>query len=189
MTTKKTDNGNFAGKIAMRRYFLDKYPFFSVIDCCQGEKKIWRILQEEYRPAVYLGVDIKPKKGRLQVDSERLLGQAGWQFDVIDIDTYGSPWGHWQNVLLFRQADMTVFLTIGLVKIMGGRMSNEVVDWLGLSGFAPPCPSSLIAKLNAMSLPYCLNRAEKHGYEIIEVMEAPPTRNAKYIGVRLKKQS
>lgn len=189
MITKKTDNGNFSGKLDLRRYFLDRYPYCSVLDCCQGSKNIWKILQEEYRPKKYLGVDIKPKKGRLQVDSARILGQPGWKFDVIDIDTYGSPWVHWQNALTYGQTDMTIFLTIGLVKVMGGRISKELMHWLGIDSFDPAVPPSLAAKLNAISLPYCLGRAEKHNYHIVEALEAPPAKNARYIGVRITKKT
>lgn len=189
MEQKKTDNGNFEGKLELRRYFLDKYRCTSVFDCCQGDKKIWNILQNEYSPEKYFGVDLKPKKGRLQIDSKRILDQTGWDFDVIDIDTYGSPWGHWQSVLEYGNKDITVFLTIGLVRIMGGRISSEVSSWLGFSSFLPKMPTSLAAKCNMLSLPYCLNQVEKYGYSIIEALEAPATKNAGYIGVRIKKHS
>lgn len=187
--TKKTDNGNFAGKIALRRYFLEKYPCSSIIDCCQGDKRIWNELLPHHPEAKYLGVDIKNKKGRLAIDSQRLLNQPGWNFDVIDIDTYGSPWAHWSSLLRYGKTGLTVFLTIGLVKIMGGRLSKEVIAWLGFKSFDPPIPTSLASKCNAIALPYCLKQAEKHGYILHEVLEAPPAKNARYIGIRLTKKT
>jgi len=189
MAYEKTDNGNFSGKLALRRYFLEKYPCTSILDCCQGDKKLWRELLPQHPEATYLGVDLKSKKGRLTINSQRILHQAGWNFDVIDIDTYGSPWSHWSSLLHFGHQDVTVFLTIGLVKIMGGNLSKEASKWLGFSSFDPPIPNSLASKCNDMSLPYCLNQAEKNGYVIAEAKMAKRTKNAQYIGVRLIKKN
>lgn len=184
--TKKTDNSNFDGKLLLRRHFLDLYPPHSVLDCCQGGKKIWGKLLKDY-PVKYLGVDVKPKKGRLQVDSTKILGQPGWDYDVIDIDTYGSPWRHWQNALKFAPGDVTIFLTIGLVKIMGGGLCREVMEWLGFKKFHPPIPTSLAAKCSDLALPYALDRARRAGFQIELVLEAPRSKNARYLGVRLHK--
>lgn len=184
--TKKTDNANLDGKLLLRRYFLDKYPCTSVLDCCQGSKKIWGTLLAEY-PTRYLGVDVKEKKGRLKIESQRILGQPGWYYDVIDIDTYGSPWEHWENALRFSTHDLTIFLTIGMVKVMGGQTSSAVMRWLGLDSFSPKIPSSLASKCSAMAIPYCLARAGRHGFEIVEAMAAERSKNAEYIGIRLRK--
>lgn len=183
---KKTDNSNIDAKLTLRRHFLDLYPPKSVFDCCQGDKKIWSNLLAHY-PTKYLGVDLKSKKGRLKIDSKRILGQAGWDYDVIDIDTYGSPWGHWVNVLKYSSGDVTVFLTIGLVKIGGGSLSAEAMDWLGLNKFQPKISFALAASCNDMSVSYGLDRSRLHGFGIELALEAPCSKNARYIGVRLKK--
>lgn len=184
--SKKTDNANLSGKLFLRRYFLEKYRPSSVFDCCQGGKTIWDTLLQEY-PVKYLGVDVKEKKGRLSIDSNRIISQPGWDFDVVDIDTYGSPWSHWQSVLSFSDHDLTVFLTIGMVKIRGGRISSEVMRWLGFDKFSPKIPSSLASKCSGMSIPYCLGQAAKNNFEIVEAKTSDPSKNAEYIGIRLHK--
>lgn len=187
MITKKTDNANLHGKLALRRYFLDRYPCSSVIDCCQGDQVIWSQLRQEYPVEKYLGVDLKEKKGRLKIDSNRILAQPGWTFDCIDIDTYGSPWAHWESILQYSPHSITVFLTVGLVKVGGGRVSNEIMRWLGFSGFSPKIPSSLASKCMAMAIPYCLARATRYEFTIVEAKAAPPSKNAEYYGIRLDK--
>jgi hypothetical protein len=143
-------------------------------------------LLKEYSPA-YLGVDVKEKKGRLRIDSEKILAQPGWNYDVIDIDTYGSPWGHWENALRFSGHDLTIFLTIGMVKVGGGQTSNEVMRWLGFDAFSPKIPSSLASKCSALAIPYCLARALRHNFQIVEALSAERSKSAEYIGVRLFK--
>src|SRR5438552_1243842 len=101
--SKKTDNHNLPAKLALRTYFLRKYHMqdvrrdaagatnINVLDCCQATGKIWGTLQREFPLAGYWGVDVKPKKGRLTIDSVKILDQPGWTQNVVDVDTYGSP--------------------------------------------------------------------------------------------------
>jgi hypothetical protein len=56
------------------------------------------VLRREFR-VDYWGVDIKRAPGRLKIDSTHILSQDGWDFGVIDIDTYGSPWSHYFALL------------------------------------------------------------------------------------------
>lgn len=112
----KTDNGHLDQKLALRRYFFQKYHSAAaphVFDCCQGSQVIWSQLKSEFTLASYWGVDIKPKKGRLKIDSARVLDQPGWNFDLIDVDTYGSPWKHYAAIQQHATKAVTVFLTIG----------------------------------------------------------------------------
>lgn len=99
---KKTDNTNLPAKLDLRRRFLRKYHAedpANVLDCCQGDGVIWKTLRREFTIAGYWGVDTKRKPGRLRLDSSRILAQAGWLQNVVDIDTYGSPWRHWLAML------------------------------------------------------------------------------------------
>ncbi len=123
----KIDNSNLADKLGLRRYFLDRYHKgreIKVFDACQGRQVLWGILRKEYS-CRYWGVDTKKKKGRLKVNSERVLAEAGWDFDVIDVDTYGQPWRHWESIIKNGSRDVTVFLTIGMVAVGGGRKHTK----------------------------------------------------------------
>src|SRR5438067_975429 len=117
MSQTKTDNHNAAAKLALRRHFLRQLAAqgeaIQVLDCFQGEGVMWKTLRSEFPVAGYWGVDVKPKKGRLKIDSARILEQSGWTQNVVDLDAYGSPWKHFQNLIATCQHSVTVFLTIG----------------------------------------------------------------------------
>ena len=70
-------------------------------------------------------MDVKPARGRVKVDSERILAMPGWDFDVIDIDTYGMPWGHWIAAVRNAKAAVTVFLTVGNVTLNAATIYVE----------------------------------------------------------------
>lgn len=70
-------------------------------------------LRTEFAIAQYWGVDVTPKSGRLKIDSVRILGQPGLEQNVIDIDTYGSPWKYWFALTRNAHASLTVFPTSG----------------------------------------------------------------------------
>ncbi|MFA6927119.1 MAG: hypothetical protein WCQ69_08995 [Bacteroidales bacterium] len=180
----KTDNANLPSKLALRRHFLSAWPPESVLDCCQGNGIIWSTLRREY-PVRYMGVDIKHKKGRVKIDSVRILDQPGWDFDVVDIDTYGSPFKHWLAVLLHGRRDITVFLTIGR---MGGMtvLDKALLSCVRLNFTRRP-PNMLISKFHEQLTDYAIAAAGAHGWAIIEAMESPRSRNARYIGIRLKR--
>lgn len=189
--TKKTDNHNLRTKLDLRRYFLHKYHTEMpprVFDCCQGNGTIWKELQKDYQPQSYWGVDLKPKKGRIKIDSERVLKQPGWSFDVVDVDAYGSPWDHWIAILKHTNNSLTVFLTIGVIRVGGGgNLSKSQKQALGINGL--PVPPGICGKLHELSARYMLAKAEEHHITIQECIEAFPSANARYIGVRLQMQT
>jgi hypothetical protein len=187
--SKQTDNSNIDAKMALRRMFLSKYhsESGSVFDACQGSGVMWSLLRSEFPHLEYWGVDVKKKKGRLSIDSSRILAQPGLPNDIIDIDTYGSPWKHWFLLLPNVKRPITVFLTIGFIRAAGGgKMSNEERFALGLTSIAPKTPDSLLAKLHDMSIRYCLTNAVQYGILIVEAWEAVSLGNARYIGIRLE---
>ncbi len=190
MQTRKTDNHNLPAKLELRRHFLRRYHAGqkpSVLDCCQGDGKIWRMLKSEFRLAHYLGFDLKERKGRLKLDSIRFLDQPGWTADVVDIDTYGSPWKHWLALLRHCDHPVTVFLTLGLVRVAGGNFDHYLLPILGLTFHRLKLPNSLGCKLSGLALDAALAAPSANGLKIIEAMEAESGRNARYFGLRLAK--
>jgi len=188
MMVKKTDNHNPKAKLDLRRYFLTKYHSehpARVLDCCQGSGLLWGRLRTEFQIERYWGLDMKPKKGRLSIDSSRVLAQAGLDYDVIDIDTYGSPWRHWEALLPNICQPVTVFLTIGLVSIGGTPLTKETKEAIGLGELSPP--RAIVAKLQPMAVRYCLARCYDYDTMPVEVVEASAAAShARYIGVRLE---
>lgn len=188
----KTDNHNPEAKLALRRYFLQKYHVAKpprVMDCFQGSGILWSQLANEFTMDAYWGMDIKPKPGRLKIDSARVLQQNGWSADIVDLDAYGSPWQHWMNLCRTFQGDaVTVFLTIGMVRVMGGNFDNALLRLAGYTLSKRP-PNSLGARLNDHALPFALGFAERNGLAVAEAVEAFPQKNARYIGIRLQNKS
>lgn len=130
---------------------------------------------------------MKKKKGRLKIDSRRILEQPGWTDNVIDIDTYGSPWNHWDGVLRHAPGPTTVFLTIGQVATgTVGSLSNAALEALGLGPLAKQLPKAFHVKLSDASVRYSLARAHDAGKRIVEAVESVSHGNARYIGVRLE---
>jgi len=184
MMGKKTDNHNINAKLELRRYFLRKYHADqppSVFDCCQGSGKLWGILRNEYQVASYWGVDVKPKKGRLKVDSSRML-QAGVRADVVDIDTYGYPWKHWNAINSDLRSPVTVFLTFGLTNI-GSSVEKCAAEAIGVSGLK--LPSTIWSNIANMSASYCLTKHCEFS-TIIEAVESLSDGNARYFGIRVE---
>lgn len=186
---KKTYNHNLPAKLALRRHFLRKYHADkppSVIDCCMGLGVIWSRLRQEFELASYWGIDQKPKKGRQKLDSSRVLAQSGWTQNVIDIDTYGSPWRHWSALLPNVVCPATVFLTIGMVSISGSPVSHEVRKALGLGDLA--VPNAMWPRLSQIAVSALLTRCCDYGILLVEAVEAVSAGNARYIGVHLKRE-
>jgi hypothetical protein len=192
----KTDNRSLAPKLQLRRHFLNRYHQTPprVFDACQGQGVIWTRLRSEYTLASYWGVDTKPGKGRLKIDSERILAQPGWRFDVIDIDTYGSPWSHWTALLPHVTRPVTVFLTMGKLNA-GTPVDHRAMESLGmtpafLSALHKHCPS-LKWGLGDMVVNRCLALTYSHGLTIVEAARTVSASSlggsrAYYFGVRLE---
>ena len=129
----KTDNGNIESKLVLRRHFLELYHAGSrpsVLDCCAGEQKIWKALRETY-DVNYLGLDKKGISGTLKMDSVDYLRRGhGSLFDVVDIDTYGSPFRHLAAFVRYMKKPATVFLTFGAKGV--GRVHGEALTALGI---------------------------------------------------------
>lgn len=191
MNKVKTDNHNPAAKLELRRYFLRQLVQagepIHVLDCFQGSGVLWSRLREEFPVASYWGVDLKPKKGRLKIDSARILEQTGWTQNVVDLDAYGSPWKHFQNLISTCEHSITVFLTIGMVKIGGGNCGKAALEIAGVRFRKLKLPGALGVKLSEQTLNHALALAENRGFQIGEIFEAFPQKNARYLGLFLRK--
>lgn len=192
-TATKTDNANLPAKLELRRHFLRRYHAnekpIRVLDCCQGDGKIWSALGLEF-PVASWGLDVKPKPGRLKIDSHRVVAAGGWSQTVVDVDTYGLPWTHWLALLRVCDHPVTVFLTLGMVRMGGGgQLCGEMVEALGITFERLTLPPSLSAKLHDLAVSAAIHAESAHGLRVVEAMEAPnPGGNARYFGIRLGKK-
>lgn len=190
-TGKKTDNARLGSKLALRRHFLRRYHARGarplVFDACQGYGTLWKRLREEF-DVMYWGVDKKHGRARLSMDSTRVLAAPGWSFDIIDVDTYGAPWEHWESILRNGRKDLTVFLTIGAVSF-GGATNAAALRALGLAPIARHIPTAMRGQLTDRATEYALAQAFDYGWDVIECQEAPPNRATRYMGLRIIKRA
>ena len=181
---KKTDNGNTAGKLALRRWFLDQYHSDGgarVFDCCQADARLWTEIRKTHAVSSYWGVDLRQKKGRLTLDSVDVLRRSGWTENVIDIDTYGSPWNHFVQVVHNAPHPVVIFLTIGIIN--QSKMNPGAHGQDQFFSFPPSAPQGLRGKMTfALDVEMAFKYAKKYG-TIHTPMEAVSTAGARYIGL------
>lgn len=180
-----SDNSNLAAKLDLRRHFLARYHSagrLDVFDGFQASGVIWATLRAEFKTTSYWGVDILGKKGRLKIDSARILGKAGWHHNVVDLDAYGSPWKHWFNLLLTADHAVTVFLTVRSFVGFRNRLSILEQQCLGIPF---DLPKSIASHLGVLAVNRMLAQASER-FTIAEALEAFPSLNMRYFGLRLE---
>ncbi len=130
-----TDNGE---KIEIRRRLLQALPAPSVLECFAGEGKIY---QQCYRDLPYTGLDrkqINDARNIIAVDNRRYLRSADLeQFNLFDLDAYGSPWH--QFLIIIERRTFTVgepvafALTEGLdFKMRMSGLPSGMLKYVGL---------------------------------------------------------
>jgi hypothetical protein len=141
-----------------------------VLDCCAGDGYLWRSVSGLFGGEVErLAFDLKAGKGRYRLDSRRFLSTGNLsRFDVIDIDTYGSPYEHlfaaFGNPTL---ADtVVVFFTDILVRIGGGSIQKKALEMVGLSFPGATLPKCFTAEIVRYTRSYVLKYPQRIGYRI-----------------------
>lgn len=185
MGTRKTDNANLGAKLALRREMIRKAfgdKPIRVFDACQGSGLIWSHLRKEFAVAQYWGVDLKPAPGRMKIDSVKVL-KSGVVADIYDIDTYGWPWEHVQELAPRLGAPALVFLTIGKV---GGLTQIPISLLSKMTGISNKIPFSFMHFLYPHCIRYLLTYLKRYG--IIRQAKEAKSANATYIGLWLEPQ-
>lgn len=179
------DNQNLAAKVALRTQYIERYGGSSVIDCCQGDGLIWGILREKFPHLRYIGFDLKPKSGRLKIDSARMLAVAPLQYDIIDIDTYGEPWRHYLAAAESLRAPATVFLTSGNG---AGGLSNTSNLLKGILNIPANAPQVLAHKATKECTRILLHTPRKYGIITSNITAVSIGDSVVYYGMRLTPQ-
>jgi len=196
---KRTDNYNEEVKLEIRRYLIkhiiDSGRKLNVFDACQGDRILWTQLEKEFPLESYFGVDTKSQRGRLTIDSSRIIDKLPEETTFIDIDTWGSPVPHLLALCKgkTRYDYVGVALTIGMITRRGaGAIPKEIQYLMGLTDnirIRMKLQGPLTAKLQKYIYPYILYLPTLHDYDIIDIVEAvPPSRTARYFGMILQDQ-
>jgi len=192
----KADNSNIGPKLLVRRHFLREFHRDDparVLDCFAGEGVLWRILRSEFNVDSYVGIDQKRKRGLIAADSLRILRAGKYTENVIDLDAYGSPWEHFDQVVKKCHHSVTVFLTYGfrnvsaVMPISACAIPKILSEAAGLNRFSVSVPPSLATFAAPLAIRYFLGRASQT-FNIKKAYQAEPHTNAFYYGVRLEKK-
>lgn len=137
--SNRTDNRDLRLKLAIRRWTIAAAglgPDLRVLDLCAGEGHIWQVLRKEYRLSSYTPCDRNPRMpGTIKGDAERLVESFDLSlFDVIDVDTWGSPWEIWLRLSGRVRQRTAILLTHGTRGVAGSgpAMSLIELDALGI---------------------------------------------------------
>ena len=143
---KKTDNahGSMGDKVAIRREVMQSVSAPCVFDAFAGSGVLYRSV---WRDAVsYVGCDLRyfrDDRTAYVADNRRVMRAVDLrQFNVFDLDSYGSPWE--QVLILITRRQVVMGERIGLVLTEGSRMKATfgqlptlLADFAGLSGRVP----------------------------------------------------
>lgn len=144
---------------------------------------MWAALKKEFALSTYWAADLKHKKGRMKIDSVALCQQVGLKQNVIDVDTYGSPWKHWEAICQNITRPTTVFLTWGQQRQGVDSVLGKAV---GLDRLTIKPPQTCFLFLSRWCLPYLLGLALQRS-RVIECKEMETSSTtARYFGVRLE---
>ena len=153
------------------------------MDACQGAGKIWQRIRRRF-PCTYMGADTALRTVGVKVDSVRLF-DLPWEWDVIDVDTYGEPWRHWEAICRTCRQPVTVFLTVGIVRMFGWspKASPYIHRALGCPDETPPAiESQYMEDMHAWLLSYA---AKLYGRTIEDCRRVVGNSRVSYYGCRL----
>lgn len=139
---KKHHNTALASKVAIRRWLMDKLGGSPrVLDCFCAGGVLW---ERAYgRTGKYLGLDLQPAddaRATIACDSRRYLRHVDAplvEFDLFDLDAYGSPLEH------------LVLLCLRLRELLpaGRRVGVVLTDGAKLAAYKNQTPRGLLAFL------------------------------------------
>jgi hypothetical protein len=127
----KTDNRNLRQKVDLRSALCGELAEpLRVLDLYSGEGRIWTAMRQLFQVVSYTPVDEKPRQPgtiKMKVDARTVKAFKIENFNVLDIDSYGEPWGIFEAVLPQIVKPTAVFLTYGMGN-MGPRVRNIVIS-------------------------------------------------------------
>jgi hypothetical protein len=134
------DNQAPASKLAIRQWALEAAGFkrLRVLDLCSGEGHIWREMKERgARVDEYVPVDRAPRQGgtiKGNIGEGMVEALNVPNFNVIDVDTYGSPWEIWSFIAKRITGRTAAFLTDGAAGSMtcGGVLTKFARSAMGI---------------------------------------------------------
>lgn len=133
----KTDHSNFKTKLKLRLDNLPEGKSLCVLDCFSGEGLLWNEIQKQRQDLnlSVLAIDLKKKSSNLGLVGNNLkflFAMDFRQFDIIDLDAYGSPYKQ-LSVILNRQLKPNTIFFCTFIQTMIGALPHGMLKDLGYS--------------------------------------------------------
>jgi len=129
---KKLDNDHIPDKIKLRTQYLPKKDSVKVLECYAGNGVLWNMIKSKYPGIEVLRIEKENKKAvALRGDNMKWLPSIDiHQFDVIDLDSYGSPIQQLEHVLErgFKGIIHVTFINCGM-----GSLPQKLLSKLGIT--------------------------------------------------------
>lgn len=143
MSRVQTNNSYLQDKIDLRIAFLPKKNNINVLDLFSGSQNIWRSISAITGKTInIISIDIKKETGRFHIIGDNikyLMNMHIDKYDIIDIDAYGIPFDHIDNILS-RNFSGELFITF--IKDKRGRLPNSMLEKLGYTpNMYKKCPT------------------------------------------------
>lgn len=186
------DNTDRGEKVVIRKRLLAAIEKPSVLEAFAGSGHIY---QECYRGLPYLGLDLKPlNDGRnlVKIDNRKFLRAADLgEFNVFDLDAYGSPWHQFLIVLHRRRVAPGEKIAIAITDGLNFKMRmSSLPD--GLRPYLNLPPGLNIPNLHAhqdfINARIVTSAAARYGMRITQALRGDnPRKNMRYYGLILEK--
>jgi len=187
----KVDNAFLCTKVNLRRNVIKKHfnkSSFNILNCCAAKNKVWRSLDEFYNTSI-IHLDLNPQfDGVIKCDANDYVQNNDLsKFDIIDIDTYGSPWDIFFNSIKSCTGTTVFFLTWGRTEKNLFNVPNIIKQTFNFpksskKGRNPLC------KYMEKNITSLLVRGYENGIFIKDVYEGFPQGNARYFGLTVIKE-
>ncbi len=132
MKKLKTDNSFLYGKIALRIEAIKQFEEIKVLDCFGGKGVIWDKIKEINKKQKIEIVSLEIEKGKnkkaIEGDNLKLLPSIDLsEFNIIDIDAYGSPFKQLDIVLNNNTLKKGTIFFITDIQIMQGGVPHKLL--------------------------------------------------------------
>lgn len=132
--TVQTDNSFFEEKVLLRIQSIEKLSKIVVLDCFSGEGTIWKEVKRRTKKDISsVRMDMKGDRSGIYLKGDNrkfLLSMDLSEFDVIDLDAYGSPFNQLE-IILKRKYKGIIHCTF--IQTMFGGVNKDLLQKLGYS--------------------------------------------------------
>lgn len=181
----KTDNSHLDGKVKLRILLLPPKKRIKVLDAFGGKGVIWNtIRQMTLKDIIVIPLEKEKNKNKkaIQGDNLKIIPSIDIsEFDVIDLDAYGSPYKQIEAVVNNPTFSECVMFTTD-IQTMQGRAPDKLLEKAGITKRMLDKTPTLF---NIFTDQAMHNYMHEIGVE--KYFEYRPEKNKKYRGFKLKR--